>query len=214
MGKANTTRCICACYLFVFPSTLLKPYAQRTARQNQSTTLHELHTSQINKRAAKLSVASTTHAVQLTQVAHDMATRRELRQHQEAKMRRSWAEREKEMWVRVEEGIKLDEDKVRVALEEERRRKEEEERKRREEETKRRLEEERIKAAEDKKRREEEERLEQERLQQEERRRQEEAAVARRERKKVEEEAMKALGMTTAEEDWNSARFTLKVTFF
>jgi nucleoporin GLE1 len=144
-------------------------------------------------------------------VAQELAARKARQQQEEAEMRRYWAEKTKNMWTSVEVGIKVDEERVRVALEEERRRREEEERKRREEELRRRLEEERIKAAEEKRRREEEEQRQQERLREEERRRQEEAVIARRERENAEGDARKALGLTTAEEDWYHARMVLKV---
>ena len=63
-------------------------------------------------------------------------------QHEEAEIRRVWESKEKELWARVEGGIKWEEERVRKEMEVERRRIEEEERKAREAEVKRRLEEE------------------------------------------------------------------------
>lgn len=126
-------------------------------------------------------------------------------------MRRRWALKEKELWAQVETGIRWDENRVRAEMEVERKKLEEQEKKVREEEMKRRLAEEKKKAEEDKKR-EEEERLRKEKeLEEEQRLRQEEIVKAKKAAEKAEEEERKALGLSTADEDWRFARTTLQV---
>jgi nucleoporin GLE1 len=124
-----------------------------------------------------------------------------------------WEVREKEIWARIEDGIRWEEERVRREEEEEQKRVEEEEKVRREAERVLREEEERRRVEEERVREEERRVMEEKQRVEEERRREEELVKARREAEKAEEEQRKALGMITAEEDWKHARITLKVSF-
>lgn len=116
------------------------------------------------------------------------------------------------MWEKIEGAIKFEEEKVRVKLEKERKLREEEELKRKEEELKRRIAEERRKAEEERKRKEEEEEQRRRAAEEEEKKKAEEVEKKKSEQLAKEAEERKALGMTTAEEDWVNARTTLKVS--
>ena len=132
----------------------------------------------------------------------------------EEEHRRRWAEREKLLLSEIEAGIKWEEARVleerRVEEEKEAKLRQEEEEKWKEEqeEHRRRVEAERARIEQEKKEREEEEA----------KKREEEMAKAaleaKKEAEKVEEEERKAIGMTTADEDWRIARTLLKVCRF
>ena len=145
------------------------------------------------------------------QIKQHIAARKAHLAREEEEMRRRWALHQKDIWARVENGIKWEESRVQAEIEVERKKREEVEKKQREEEAKQRLAEEKRKAEADKKQQEEEatrkekEREEQQRIQEE------EAVKARKAAEQAEAEERKALGLTTADEDWRSARTTLKV---
>ncbi|KIM76818.1 hypothetical protein PILCRDRAFT_826026 [Piloderma croceum F 1598] len=184
--------------------------AFRTARKIQSSTLHSLHTHQSTSQSRALTHQSTIFAAQHARISQALTIHKARLQREEAEMRRVWGARDQELWARVEGGIKWEEERVGNEMEVERRRVEEEEKKAREAEMKRRLEEERKRAEEEKARLEEERvAMEKGRLE-EERRKEEELANARKEAERAEEQERKALGMSTADEDWRNARVTLK----
>ncbi|KIK57362.1 hypothetical protein GYMLUDRAFT_229237 [Collybiopsis luxurians FD-317 M1] len=138
-------------------------------------------------------------------------------QHQarEKTLQEKLGERNDKLWKRIEDSIKLEQDKVQARLDEERKVREEAERRRREEEEKKRQEEQRKKEEEERiKRAQEEARRAKE---EEERRLREEQEAAIREAKqredrlKAEEESRKVAGMTTSQEDWKEARKHLQM---
>ncbi|KAF5390965.1 hypothetical protein D9757_004010 [Collybiopsis confluens] len=135
-------------------------------------------------------------------------------QAKEKTLHEKLTERNDRLWKRIEDSIKLEQDKEQARLDEERKAREEAERKLREEEEKRQKEEQRKKQEEDRIRRVEEEAK---RLKDEEERRlreEKEAAMKeakqREERLKAEEDSRKAAGMTTSQEDWKEARKNLQ----
>lgn len=141
------------------------------------------------------------------------------KRQEEARLISDYKERERSMWQRIEGVIKIEEERVRKKLEaEEKARREELERIKREEE-RRKAGEERIRAEEERKEREEQERVIREELlrkkkekEAEEAKKQaeEEDAQRRAEAAKLEQER-KNSGMTTPEQDWETARHSLKV---
>jgi nucleoporin GLE1 len=120
----------------------------------------------------------------------------------ESQMKERWKKQEEVMLSGIERVIKLEEAKVRERLERERKAREEEERKRKEEE-------ERRKAEEQKKKEEEEARKKKEEEEAAEQKRREEEEKERKERLEREKGQRDALGMTTAEQDWMTARTNL-----
>lgn len=126
------------------------------------------------------------------------------KKREEDQLRAQWKERDKQLWQRIDAVIKVEEERLRAKQEAERKKREEEERIKREAEEKKRQEAE-------KKRKEEEERRKQQEKEEEEKRKQLEAEREREERDRAEEKERKALGFTTAFEDWKRARETLKV---
>ena len=126
------------------------------------------------------------------------------KQQEENRLRAQWKERDKKLWERIDTVIKVEEDRQRAKQEAEQKKREEEERIRREAEEKRRQEEER-------KRKEEEAKRKQKALEEEENRRQAEAQREQEAREAAEAQERKALGVTTAFEDWKRARDVLKV---
>jgi nucleoporin GLE1 len=133
------------------------------------------------------------------------------RKQEETRLISAYKERERLMWEGIEKVIKLEEDKVRRRLEEE-------ERARREEQERIRREEERRKAEEERKKKEEQERVIREEMLRKQKEKEAEEA-----KKKAEEEARrkaeaaksdqerKNAGLTTPQEDWETARQSLKV---
>lgn len=143
-----------------------------------------------------------------------MAARKAHHAREEEEMRRRWAAGQKEIMARVEGGIRWEEARVQAILDKERKEREEVERRQKEEEEKKRLAEEKRRAEDEKKRAEEEkERMEKEK-DEEERVKQEAVVQARKAAEQAEVEERKALGLTTADEDWVSARRCLKVCTF
>ena len=120
-------------------------------------------------------------------------------------LRAQWKERDRQLWARIDAVIKQEEERRRAEQEAERKKREEEERVKREAEEKKRLEDER-------KRKEEEERRKQKEKEEEEKRIKLAAAQAEKEREQAEAEARRALGHTTALEDWKRAREMLRVS--
>ena len=144
------------------------------------------------------------HEQQLKEVEAQLAAMNLQKQQEEDKLRAQWEERDRQLWQGIDAVIRIEEERVRVKLEAERKKREEEERVRREAEERKRQDEE-------KRRKEEEERRKQSEKEEEEKRKQVEAERQREEREKAEEQERKALGFTTAFEDWKRARETLKV---
>ena len=204
-------------HLYVLPllslrfSSYLIPrmISQHTARKVQSSTLHTLHAHQLTSQARALTQQSTAASALHSHNAHILDTHKAQVQRKEAELRRIWGINEKDLWTRIDTGIKWEEDRVRKEKEELMRRLEEEkvkaeqERTRREEEEKRRAEEER-KRLEEERQRQDKQRVE------ESERKEQEMAIAKKEAEKAEEDELGSLGMTTAEEDWRHARLTLK----
>lgn len=149
---------------------------------------------------------------QVEEVQSQLATLDLQRKAEELELKERWKERNQQLWKLINGVIKSEEDKLRVKLEAERKKKEEEERKRREEEERRRQEEERKRNEEEKRRQEEEGRRRQKEREEQEKLQQLEAEKQRAEQEQAEEQQRKALGFTTAMEDWKRARDTLKVT--
>ncbi|KAI0929417.1 hypothetical protein AcW1_009921 [Taiwanofungus camphoratus] len=147
---------------------------------------------------------------QVEEVQSQLATLDLQRKAEELELKERWKERNQQLWKRINGVIKSEEDKLRVKLEAERKKKEEEERKRREEEERRRQEEERKRNEEEKRRQEEEGRRRQKEREEQEKLQQLEAEKQRAEQEQAEEQQRKALGFTTAMEDWKRARDTLK----
>ncbi|KAI0777666.1 GLE1-like protein-domain-containing protein [Trametes elegans] len=143
------------------------------------------------------------HEQQLKEVQLQLEAMNLKKQQEEEQLRLQWKERDRKLWERIDSVIKVEEEKLRAKLELERRKREEEERIRREAEDKKRQEEER-------KRKEEEEKRKQQEREAEEARQQAEVERKRVEQERAEEQERKALGFTTAFEDWKRARDTLK----
>ncbi len=127
------------------------------------------------------------------------------KQQEETTLRAQWQERDRQLWARIDGVIKKEEERLRAKQEEERKKREEDERGKREAEEKKRQEEER-------KRKEEEDKQKQKQKEEEEERTKLAAAQAQQERELAEVEARKALGHTTAFEDWKRARDILRVS--
>ncbi|KZP13350.1 hypothetical protein FIBSPDRAFT_797908 [Athelia psychrophila] len=184
--------------------------AFRTARKVQAETLLALHSTQSSHTKTQTSYLTHRSAAISAQIAQHIAARKAHLARSEEELRRLWTASQKDMWARVEGGIRWDEQRVQAEMEVERKRKEEVERNQRAEEAKRRLAEEKKRAEEEKKRLEEEQARKEEQREQEERLKQDEVVKARKAVEQAEAEERKALGLTTADEDWHSARSFLK----
>ncbi|KAF7982699.1 hypothetical protein HWV62_26536 [Athelia sp. TMB] len=184
--------------------------AFRTARKVQTENLLALHDTQSSQSKTQTSYLLHRSAAIDQQIKQHIAARKAQLAREEEELRRRWALYQKDIWARVENGIKWEESRVQAEIEVERKKREEVEKKQREEEAKRRLAEEKKKAEADRKQQEEEairkekEREEQQRIQEE------EVVKARKVAEQAEAEERKALGLTTADEDWRSARAMLK----
>ncbi|KAH9920021.1 GLE1-like protein-domain-containing protein [Epithele typhae] len=143
------------------------------------------------------------HAEQVKEVQAQLAAMNLKRQQEESQLREQWKERDRKLWERIDTVIKVEEDRVRVKLEQERKKREEAERVQRAEEEKKRQEEER-------KRKVEEEARKQKEQEEEVKRKQAEAEKVQREREAAEVDQRHAMGNTTAFEDWKLAREQLK----
>ncbi|KAI0717408.1 GLE1-like protein-domain-containing protein [Cerioporus squamosus] len=171
-----------------------KKHAQESVQQKKARS--ERRVQEDERRAA-------LHEQQLKEVEAQLAAMNLQKQREEEQLRAQWKERDKQLWQRIDAVIKVEEERLRAKQEAERKKREEEERIKREAEEKKRQEEE-------KKRREEEEKQRQQEKEEEEKRKQLEAEREREERDRAEEKERKALGHTTAFEDWKRARETLK----
>ncbi|EDR10205.1 uncharacterized protein LACBIDRAFT_318370 [Laccaria bicolor S238N-H82] len=187
--------------------------AFRTARKEQAMSQTRLHDEQDRIRAAEAKRIAAHHEQQLAEVQGKLNALRLQQQAAETKLREDMKARDKLLWQRVESVIKMEEDKVKARLEKEKKAREEEERLAKEAELKRRLEEEKKKEEEERKRKEAEEA---QRLVDDKKKKEEEEERARiteekekTERLKAEQEQRNAMGMTTAEHDWNKARDNL-----
>lgn len=191
--------------------------SQRMARKEQTVIQSQLHDEQDKARRRDSQRLATLHTQQMAEVQAQLEALELQRQNDERKLKDGWKQRDQRLWQRIDAVIRFEEEKVRVRLEAERKAKEEEERRKREEELKRRAEEEKRKQEEERRQKEEEDRQTQIQTQkqkeEEDARQKEEAARARTERLQADEQERKALGLTTAEEDWRHARQTLKVWF-
>ncbi|KAF7314635.1 hypothetical protein MKEN_00937200 [Mycena kentingensis (nom. inval.)] len=150
------------------------------------------------------------HTRQLAEVEGLLSSLKIQQQKEEDTLKRTWQERDKALWARIDAGIKVEEDKVRAKLDAERKVREEAERKRAEEEARRKAEEDRKqKEAEEAKRAAEEKerlRVEGEKKKQEDERRQAQEEQDRATRLAAEADGMKSVGLTTSEDDWKAAR--------
>lgn len=187
--------------------------SQRTARKVQTETLLALHSTQSSHTKTQTSYLTHRSTVIRAQIAQHIAARKAHLAREEEELRRRWTTRQNDIWASVEGGIKWDEQRVQAEMEVERKKKEEVERIQRAEEAKRRLAEEKKRAEEEKKRLEEEQARKEQQREEEERVKQDEIVKARKATEQAEAEQRKALGLTTADEDWHSARSFLKVSF-
>ncbi|KAL1731331.1 GLE1-like protein-domain-containing protein [Schizophyllum commune] len=160
------------------------------------------------------------HAQQMAEVEAQLKNLTMQQAAEQAKFEQSWKVREKSLWDRIEAGIKVEQDKEFARLEAERKVREEEERKRQEEENKRKEEErkkeEEVKRKEEaeKQKREAEEKQRQDEQQrkaadEEQKRKQDQQRQADTQAAQVKDEQAKALGGTTAMDDWRAARENL-----
>lgn len=149
----------------------------------------------------------------MQEVEATLASLKLAQETEEQKLRAQWQERDKQLWDRIENVIKFEENKVKTKLEAERKKREEEERRRKEEELKRRLAEEKQKAEVEQRRREAEEQHKEMQRQAQELQRNAELEKQKAERAKAEEMDRKRLGTTTADDDWANARGSLKVSY-
>ncbi|KAI0826637.1 GLE1-like protein-domain-containing protein [Trametes gibbosa] len=177
--------------------------AFRIARQQHAQVRSEQRKERHQARTKAQQELEAIHEQQLKEVQRQLSEMNLKKRQDEEQLRSQWKERDRRLWERIDAVIKLEEEKMRVKLEGERRKREEEERIRRVIEEKKRQEDER-------KRHEEEEKSKKREQEDEERRQVVEAERARAERERTEEQERKALGLTTAFEDWKRARDTLK----
>ncbi|KAI0795044.1 GLE1-like protein-domain-containing protein [Abortiporus biennis] len=181
-----------------------------SARHNQSLTRSQLIQTQQTSHSKEQNRLAAIHNRQMQEVSAMMSKFKLAQQTEEQRMREIWKGRDKLLWDRVESVIKVEEEKLKVRLEEERRKREEEEKKKREAEEQKRIEEEKKKQHAEKLRLEAEARLKEKERERLEKERQEQMERERVAQAKAEEKERKALGMTTAEDDWKRAREGLK----
>lgn len=144
------------------------------------------------------------HEQQLKDVQAQLAAMDLQKKREEDNLRAQWKERDRQLWVRIDAVIKVEEDRLRAKQEAERKKREEEERVKREAEEKKRQEEEKKQSEIEEKRKQKEKEDEEKRKQLEDERQQEE-------RDRAESLERNVLGFTSAMEDWKRARETLKV---
>ncbi|KAL1705585.1 GLE1-like protein-domain-containing protein [Schizophyllum commune] len=160
------------------------------------------------------------HAQQMAEVEAQLKNLTMQQAAEQAKFEQSWKVREKSLWDRIEAGIKVEQDKEFARLEAERKVREEEERKRQEEENKRKEEErkkeEEVKRKEqaEKQKKEAEEKQRQDERQrkaadEEQKRKEDQQRQADTQAAQAKDEQAKALGGTTAMDDWRAARENL-----
>ncbi|KAJ7069482.1 GLE1-like protein-domain-containing protein [Mycena amicta] len=187
--------------------------AFRVARKDHATMQVKLLNERDKAHTEEEHRLAAIHARQLAEVEGLLSSLKIQQQREEDSLKRGWQERDRALWARIDAGIKVEEDKVRVKLDAERKVLEEQESKIREEEA-------RKKAEEDRKRREEEEtkraaeekerlRVEEEKRKQEDERRQAQDEQDKAARLAAEADGRKAIGITTAEDDWRMARSIL-----
>ncbi|KIK26281.1 hypothetical protein PISMIDRAFT_676065 [Pisolithus microcarpus 441] len=177
--------------------------ALRAARHLRTTTnaARARHLENIHKSDMK--TQENTFNAQITDVKRLLEAVRIRERDEEAWLRQKWKDEDRARTERLEAAIKLEEAKVRAAVEAERRKREEAERRRHEEEEKKRRElEARRKADEETKRAKEEGERREREIQEAERRKKEKEAE--------EAENRKLVGLVSANEDWVHARQTLK----
>jgi nucleoporin GLE1 len=196
---------------FTYVCILTSLFRKRTARRTQRALQARIHDEREKAHIRDSERRAALHARQVAEVQARLSAMELQQKTEEAKLREGWKERERKLWERIDAAIKLEEERTRQRLEAERKAKEEEERKRLEEEMKKRLEEE-------KKRQEEEERRKAEEEERRKKLEEEEAKKRKEEEERMKEERLqedqKALGVSTAEEDWSGARVTLKVRIY
>jgi nucleoporin GLE1 len=152
------------------------------------------------------------HKQEMQEVQARLASFSQAQKNGEQELQRVWKSNDKQRWDHIEYVIKLEESKLRARLDAERKKKEEEERNKREAEEKARLEKEKKLQEELRKKKEQEEKEKQRQQEEEARKQQQEMAKKREEHEKAEEEERKALGMTTALQDWKAGRDYIKVS--
>ena len=172
--------------------------------------------SEIHKREDQR--LAMVHAEQLRKIQERLDAFQQMQSKAEAELQRRLAERQKLLFEGIDRVIELETKKARLKLEAEQKVREEQERKKKEEEDKRKAEEDKRKAAEEKIRKEQEEntKKEQEAKQEQDKLEQlarEQAELQQREAKEN-VAARAAIGLTTPQEDWKSARDHLQVRLF
>lgn len=187
--------------------------AFRTARKELTATQSQFHEAQDRARIQEMQRQAALHSQQAAEVRQHLDALQMKQQKEESKMREWWRARDQNLWERIELVIKLEEDKVKAKLEEERKLREEEEEKRKKEELMRRLAEEKKKQEEEEKKKKEDNerraREEQKKREDEEEKWAAEEEKAKAEKLMAEEEGRKQIGLTTADEDWRTARGNL-----
>lgn len=185
--------------------------SQRTARRERAEVQDAWRAAQAQARAERLTRVLASHKRATDQVAAQLRGLDERRALEAERMREHGRARDAQLWERIEAVIRVEEERARQRVEEERLRREAEERRRREE-VERKLAEERRQAEEAaRKQAEEDERRKREEAEEEEKKRLEEAEHAQAEMAQSEERERRALGLTTADDDWRRARGTLMV---
>ncbi|GBE84307.1 hypothetical protein SCP_0602850 [Sparassis crispa] len=184
--------------------------AFRSARQEHAKNRIQRHQDRNKAHAEEAKRRAVLHKKQMEEVQAQLSALNMQREAQEKNLKAQWSERNRQLWVKIEAVIKIEEDMVKAKLEAEKRKKEEAERKRKEEEDRKRRE---AEAAAEKARL-QKEKEEQERRQAEEDRKREEEEFLRRAEGSAQEEAELAeriqLGITTARDDWARGRELLK----
>lgn len=203
-------------YTYVWPIAAHDSSLQRTARKELTATQSQFHEAQDRARIQEIQRQAALHSQQAAEVRQHLDALQMKQQKEESKMREWWRARDQNLWERIELVIKLEEDKVKAKLEEERKLREEEEEKRKKEELMRRLAEEKKKQEEEEKKKKEDNerraREEQKKREDEEEKWAAEEEKAKAEKLMAEEEGRKQIGLTTADEDWRTARGNLYVS--
>nr|GAT49335.1 predicted protein [Mycena chlorophos] len=177
--------------------------AFRVARKDHAAMQAQLLSDRDKAQAQEDRRLAAIHTRQVAEVESLLSSLKIQQQKEEDTLKRGWQERDRALWARIDAGIKVEEDKVNARVEAERKAREEQEKKRAEEEARRKAEEDKKKAEEEAQKRAAEEK---EKLRVEEEQRQAQQDQERNARLAAEADGRKAIGLTTAEDDWRTAR--------
>ncbi|TFK50353.1 hypothetical protein OE88DRAFT_1660673 [Heliocybe sulcata] len=191
-----------------------KEDALLSARKEHASLRKRRHKVEDAAQAEKAKELEALHKKQMEEVEKRLSGMRLQQKTEEERLQEGLKARDKRLWDRIESVIKGEEERVKAKLDAELKAKEDAERKKREEEERRKQEEERQrKEAEEarlKKEREEEEARAQRAKEEEQRRQEEETERAQADKLQEEAQARQVAGMTTAVDDWRTARDSLK----